>query len=147
MTDQEQREIFAKNLNNLLYQNGKTQREVAEAISVSPQTFNTWCQAIALPRMGKVQRLADYFHVPKSHLIDNVEDALPAAAPCSPASGYGKLLDNLHINNSSMLEIVKICSNLNQEGVEKVLGYAQDLEASGLYNICNSDELLEKKAN
>lgn len=70
MTDLEQKNIFSKNLNDLLKKRNKTQKEVAEAIGVSPQTFNTWCQAIALPRMGKVQRLADYFHVPKSVLID-----------------------------------------------------------------------------
>lgn len=74
MNDIEQKKIFSKNLNNLLLQRNKTQKEVADAISVSPQTFNTWCQGIALPRMGKVQRLADYFHVEKSDLIDEKSD-------------------------------------------------------------------------
>lgn len=58
MADEEQKKIFAKNLNKYLTLFGKTQKEVADAIDVSPQTFNTWCQGIALPRMGKVQRLA-----------------------------------------------------------------------------------------
>ena len=70
MTDIEQKKIFSKNLNCYLSKANKTQKEVADAISVSPQTFNTWCQGIALPRMGKVQRLADYFHIEKSFLID-----------------------------------------------------------------------------
>ena len=70
MTDAEQKQIFAKNLLTFLEKNGKTQREVADSISVSPQTFNTWCQGIALPRMGKIQKLADYFNVDKTFLID-----------------------------------------------------------------------------
>lgn len=70
MTDMEQKKIFSKNLNLLLSQHNKTQKEVADAISVSPQTFNTWCQGIALPRMGKVQRLADYFNIEKADLIE-----------------------------------------------------------------------------
>ena len=70
MTDAKQKQIFAKNLLTLLEKNGKTQREVADSISVSPQTFNTWCQGIALPRMGKIQKLADYFNVDKTFLID-----------------------------------------------------------------------------
>lgn len=65
-----QNSIFSNNLNNLLNERRKTQKEVADAIGVSPQTFNTWCQGIALPRMGKIQKLADYFHVKKSDLID-----------------------------------------------------------------------------
>ena len=70
MTDDEQKNIFRKNLLRLLSDKNKNQREVATAINVSPQTFNTWCQGIALPRMGKIQALADYFGVEKSDLID-----------------------------------------------------------------------------
>lgn len=70
MTDSEQKKIFSKNLNKYLELSGKTQKQVADAIEVSPQTFNTWCQGIALPRMGKVQRLADYFKIGKTDLID-----------------------------------------------------------------------------
>ncbi len=70
MTDEEQKIIFSKNLIRLLQEHNKTQKEVAEAINVSPQTFNTWVKGIALPRMGKVQLLADYFHILKSDLIE-----------------------------------------------------------------------------
>ena len=58
----------------MLQEHDKTQKEVAEAINVSPQTFNTWCKGIALPRMGKVQLLADYFNIKKSDLIDETDD-------------------------------------------------------------------------
>lgn len=73
MSDAEQKRIFSKNLISLLNKHGKSQKEVAEAISVSPQTFNTWCQGIALPRMGKIQKLADYFMIDKTALIDENE--------------------------------------------------------------------------
>ena len=71
MADEEQKKIFSRNLNNYLLSNNRTQKEVADAIGVSPQTFNTWCQGIARPRMGKVQLLADYFGVGKTDLIDD----------------------------------------------------------------------------
>lgn len=71
MTDAEQKKIFSKNLNRYLALSNQTQKEIATAIGVSPQTFNTWCQGIALPRMGKVQILADYFGIFKSDLIDD----------------------------------------------------------------------------
>lgn len=70
MSESEQKAIFTKNLNRYLAYCGKTQKEVAEAIGVSPQTFNTWTQGIALPRMGKVQLLAEYFHIQKSDLLE-----------------------------------------------------------------------------
>lgn len=71
MSDELQKTIFSRNLNNLLNDRNKTQSEVASSIGVSPQTFNTWTQGIAIPRMGKIQLLADYFHVEKSALLDD----------------------------------------------------------------------------
>ena len=70
MSDELQKKIFAKNLRHYLDRENKTQKEVADAIGVSPQTFNTWLQMVALPRMGKVQALADYFGVNKSDLLE-----------------------------------------------------------------------------
>lgn len=83
MTDTEQRKVFSHNLNKYLAEFNKTQREVADAIGVIPSTFNTWCQGIAIPRMGKVQALADYFHINKSDLIEehsNIVNSLKAVS-------------------------------------------------------------------
>lgn len=82
MNDNDQKRIFAKNLNRYLSLSSKSQKEVADAIGVSPQTFNTWCQAIALPRMGKVQKLADYFNIGKSDLIDEKDTNSMASSHC-----------------------------------------------------------------
>lgn len=71
MSEDMQKIIFSKNLNNYIQKSGKTQLEIATKIGVSPQTFNTWCKGIAIPRMGKVQALADYFHINKSNLIED----------------------------------------------------------------------------
>lgn len=78
MTEIEQRRVFARNLNRQLSLSGKTQKEVAEAIGVLPSTFNTWCTGAAIPRMGKVQLLADYFGIKKSELIDDKEPDTPS---------------------------------------------------------------------
>lgn len=71
MSEDAQKKIFTKNLNSYIEASGKTQLEIAKSIGVSPQTFNTWCKGIAIPRMGKVQALADYFHINKSDLIED----------------------------------------------------------------------------
>ncbi|MBQ8803437.1 MAG: helix-turn-helix transcriptional regulator [Tyzzerella sp.] len=81
MSDERQKIVFQKNLLKYLQLNNKTQKEVADAINVSPQTFNTWCQGIALPRMGKVQLLADYFHINKSDLIEDKTDIEDSSEP------------------------------------------------------------------
>ena len=74
MSGEREKMIFQKNLLKYLHLNHKTQKEVADAIQVSPQTFNTWCQGIAIPRMAKLQLLANYFHITMSDLIEEHSD-------------------------------------------------------------------------
>ena len=69
---EDQKRIFSKNLKRLIDKNEKTQAEIAKEIGILPQTLNTWTQGIAIPRMGSVQMLADYFKVPKSALLEEV---------------------------------------------------------------------------
>ncbi len=70
MEEHYQRKIFSENLNRILSERNKSQKEVADAIGVSTQTFNTWVRGKALPRMGKLQALCDYLLISKSDLID-----------------------------------------------------------------------------
>ena len=71
MSDEEQKIIFSKNLNKYLSMNNLQQKEVAKKIGVIPTTFNSWCTGQSMPRMGKVQALADFFGIKKSDLIEN----------------------------------------------------------------------------
>ena len=88
MNDSEQKRIFAKNLNNLIEKNQLTQSEVASKIGVSPQTFNTWCRGIALPRMGKIQRLSDFFNVDITELIDDISDKQEPSYYINPETSH-----------------------------------------------------------
>ena len=74
MTDEKQKLLFSSNLSRLIEERNLKQAEIAEYIGVSPQTFNTWVKGIAFPRMGKVQKIADFFNVPKSYLIEEHPD-------------------------------------------------------------------------
>lgn len=99
MVKDKQKAIFSENLNSYIAKSEKTQLEIAKSIGVSPQTFNTWCKGIALPRMGKVQALADYFNINKSDLIEDKKlniDTVPIESGYTipvlgrVAAGYGK---------------------------------------------------------
>ena len=46
MTEEQQKEVFSRNLKRILAKEGKTQKEVADAIGVSPQAINTWIQPV-----------------------------------------------------------------------------------------------------
>lgn len=47
MADDNERRIFAKNLNYYIALNGKQQNEVAKAIGEKPSTLNMWCKGLS----------------------------------------------------------------------------------------------------
>lgn len=122
MTDEERKRIFSKNLVNILNERSKTQIEVAKAIGVSQQTFNTWCRGIALPRMGKVQLLADYFNIKMSELL---EDSPGASEPSI---------------DPDRLQLLKLYDSLNDDGMKRLIEYALLLSSSGVFKEHNSKE-------
>ena len=65
------KEIFAKNLSFYLVTSGKTQKEVAEAIGVTPTSLNEWMKGKKYPRIDKIEMLARYFRILKSDLIED----------------------------------------------------------------------------
>lgn len=65
------KETFAKNLRYYLALSGKSQKELAQIIGVSAPTMNEWCKGKKTPRMDKVQKLANYFGIQNSDLIED----------------------------------------------------------------------------
>lgn len=66
--------IFASNLKRYMELNNKTRREVSEAIGVSYYTFTDWVNGKKYPRMDKVEKLAAYFGILKSDLIEDKKE-------------------------------------------------------------------------
>ena len=75
MTDDEQKKIFAKNLNRYISLNQKQQKEVADDLGVNPTTLNMWCKGNSIPKVSMIQKLADYFRIGKSDLTDERENS------------------------------------------------------------------------
>lgn len=70
MSDYEQAKVFAQNLSHYVNACGKMQKDIAKELEIPQQTFNGWCNGVSIPSMGKVQKLADYFHIGKTDLLD-----------------------------------------------------------------------------
>ena len=85
------KEVFAKNLNKYLQRSGKSQREMAEIVGVSPSTFNDWANGRKYPRIDKIEFLANYFGILKSDLIEDKKEDSPSELPLT--EGEKILLD------------------------------------------------------
>lgn len=68
------KETLSKNLLYYLDRSGKSQKEVAEYIGVTPASLNEWVKAKKYPRIDKIELLARYFGILKSDLIEEKGD-------------------------------------------------------------------------
>ena len=71
MSDELQKQIFARNLKRIMDITGKNQMDLMNDLNLSSSTVSSWCTGQKFPRMGKIQMLADYFNVLKSDLIED----------------------------------------------------------------------------
>ena len=68
--DQKQKAILSDNLNYYISLSGKDQKQIAIELDINPPTLNQWVNGKAIPSVSMLKRLADYFSVALSDLVD-----------------------------------------------------------------------------
>jgi transcriptional regulator with XRE-family HTH domain len=63
------REIFRKNLNDLLSSSGKMQKDLAEFVGSKTTTVSGWTRGISYPRADAMEKIAMFCGVPTSRLV------------------------------------------------------------------------------
>lgn len=79
------RVIFSENLKKYMALSGKSRKDVCEALGYSYFTFSDWVTGKKMPRMDKVEQLANYFGILKSDLIEDKKTATPKDSGMSEA--------------------------------------------------------------
>lgn len=109
MNQEWSKETMAKNLKYYMEKTGKTQKELAAVAGVSEPTFSYWINGIKYPRIDKIQKLADYFGILKSDLIEE------------------KVTPEMQKNSDVMVDItVRIASDIDFRNVVKRNMYDKD---------------------
>lgn len=62
--------IFAKNLNSIMEECDRTPSDIVNLLGVSKSTVSSWRNGKKMPRMDKIEALANYFGCLKSDLIE-----------------------------------------------------------------------------
>ncbi len=109
---------FSTNLRYLRKKFNMSQEALAEKLGYkSFTTIQKWESGISEPSISTVKVIADIFNVTMNQLIN--EDVSSPAAPAALAEDEQ--------------ELIFLYRELNEEGQEKLLEYADDLVASGKY--------------
>lgn len=70
MSEDNYRKIFVKKLSYYMNKHNKNQADLINELNLSSATISSWCTGKKLPRMDKIQLLADYFGIEKSDLLE-----------------------------------------------------------------------------
>ena len=127
MSEQELNQIIANNISSLLQVQGKSQSDLADYMDVSQATVSNWCKGIKIPRMNKIDMIAVFFKVKRSYIL---EEHANEYIPCQ----------------EDLPAILHLMEQLNDEGQEKVVEYAEGLIALGKYKKHGQYELGQKEA-
>src|SRR5699024_8947244 len=65
-----EREVMSKNLQKYIKRKGVDQKDLAEYLNVSEMSVSNWISGNKYPRISNVQKIADYFGVKKTDLIE-----------------------------------------------------------------------------
>lgn len=70
LDDQKQKEILSDNLTYYIELSGKDQKKIAIELDINPPTFNQWVTGKAIPSVSTLKRLAAYFNLTLSELVN-----------------------------------------------------------------------------
>lgn len=112
MSNEWSKKVLAKNLKHYMQVSGKTQKELAEVAGVSAPTFNEWINEKKYPRIDKIQKLADYFGILKSDLIEDKKE--------KPTDADGGL-------SKDMIELIDCIKKLPDDKIQMLLQVARSI--------------------
>ena len=68
------REVFPRNLKYQKELHNKSRQDISEALGISYFTITSWVNGSKYPRMDKIKKLADYFGILMSDLIEDEKE-------------------------------------------------------------------------
>ncbi len=79
---------IAENIKRIRLEHGLSQAELGKIAGVSDKAVSTWELGIKVPRMGAVEKMATYFGIAKSVIVDDAQPADPSASPTPIPPGF-----------------------------------------------------------
>lgn len=121
-TEHEIKKLFSKRLTEIMTRNNINQVELSKILEVSESTVGKWLLMKSMPRMGIVQKLADYFKVGKSYFLEDGENGYyenPDAAE------YAEMVRT----NPEMKLLFSAAKDISKESMQKTYEYIKFLKS------------------
>ena len=100
----ENREVMARNIKNNMEKLGVNATEVCRSLGIKQNTFSDWLHAKTYPRIDKIEKMARYFGISKSELVEDQSVNYPDAALVDRAMRYYKKIQSLSPEQKKSLD-------------------------------------------
>lgn len=107
MENKENKNIFAENLRKYMALNGTSRRDICEVLDIGYSTVSDWVKGKKYPRMDKVEKLANYFGILKSDLIEEKTEFNPPH--------YRGTLEGIIGRDAELLEMIQKYLKLDEQ--------------------------------
>lgn len=124
-TEDDIKRLFSNRLSSLMSERNINQREIAQVVGVSESTVGKWLLLKAIPRMGVIQKLADYFNVGKSYFLEDVSDQTQGYYTDPEVAEYA---EELRTNPKYRL-LFDASKDLSKEDIDFVVNMIEQLKA------------------
>lgn len=104
---------LAKNLKKYIAKSGKDRTQVAADLGLSYSTLTDWINGNKYPRINNIEKLAAYFNVSKSELIEDFEEIK------KDNDRLATIIVKLRMNNE-LLDVVEKLSSLDKAKLESL---------------------------
>lgn len=121
-TNDKMKKLFSQRLVSIMQENNINQVELSKILGVSESTVGKWILCKAIPRMGVIQKLSDYFHVGKSYFLE--EDANTGYYTDPTVNAYAEQLRT----NPNMRLLFDATKDMTKEDIDYVVDLVNRLK-------------------
>ena len=133
---------LSERLRTLRNEKGLSQQGLADQIGISKSNINMYERGEREPSIARLEVLADYFNVDMDYLLglSDIPNKYQFSLRCSSA------VSSLVPLAPSEEHLLGLYRSFNDEGQEKLLAYAEDLDRTGIYKNNRESDVVPKKA-
>lgn len=106
------KEIMAENIKHYMAKKGVNAAEVCSALGFKTNTFSDWVNAKTYPRIDKIEKMANYFNVSKSALVEDMRYDVDYISP----------------DERILIECFRKSDNDTQSVIRRLLAYEKELK-------------------
>lgn len=106
----ENKEIMARNIKYYMDKEGVNATEICSSLGFKQNTFSDWVNAKTYPRIDAIEKMANYFHISKAFLVDDIRQ-----------------IETFTDSETQMIFAFRKADKTTQEMIRRMLAYSEGM--------------------